>query len=225
MAMDIRNSRTLIDGYNALFALGWMPPGKASSGGASILQAARNRLVAWIDTKAPDPASVVIVFDGRGSKEQGPFVSKREGSRRGVQVVFSQGEADDLLEEMILRHPSPSRLEVVSDDRRIREAAQRRKACPLDVAEWFETWEKGLVPTHQAAAEDKGAKDTRADLSPAEMALLRQELEGLKMKPEKGDPAPVFQDKLVEQLKKMAAGQLPPEPRLKGPRSRKPPPL
>jgi len=223
--MDIRNIRTLIDGYNALFALGWMPPGKSSSGGASILQAARNRLVAWIDTKSPDPASVVIVFDGRGSREQGPFVSKREGSKRGVQVVFSQGEADDLLEDIILRHPIPGRLEVVSDDRRIREAAQRRKACPLDVAEWFENWEKGLVPAHSASPEDKAVKDTRADLNPSEMALLRQELEALDMKPEKGDPLTVFHDKLVEQLKRMASGQLPPEPRLKAPRTRKPPPL
>ena len=223
--MDISNTRTLIDGYNALFALAWMPPGKASSGGASMLQAARNRLVAWIDAKAPEPATVVVVFDGRGSREQGPIVSKREGGKRGVQVVFSQGEADDLLEEIILRHPNPGPLEVVSDDRRIREAAKRRRACPVDVAEWFETWEKGLVPSNPAARADKAAKDTRSDLSPAEMDQLRQELQALEPKSEKGDPTPVFQDKLVEQLKKMASGQLPPEPRLKAPHTRKPPPL
>jgi hypothetical protein len=223
--MDIRSCRTLIDGYNALFALSWMPPGKASSGGASILQAARNRLVVWIDTKAPDPASVVVVFDGRGNREQGPIVSKREGSRRGVRVVFSPGEADDLLEDLISGHPNPGRLTVVSDDRRIREAANRRRCIPLDVAEWYETWEKKLVPLYPDEKPSEKSKDTMEDLSPAEIEFLKRELGGIELKKEKGDPSPIFQDSLVEQLKRLANGNLPPEPRLKSPQSRKPPPL
>lgn len=223
--MDISSCRTLIDGYNALFALGWMPPGRASSGGASILQAARSRLVVWIDTKSPDPCSVIVVFDGRGAKEQGPIVSRREGSRRGVRVVFSQGEADDLLEDLIGRHPTPGRLNVVSDDRRIREAANRRRCIPLDVAEWYETWEKKLVPLYPEEKPGERTKNTTGDLSPAEIERLKQELGGIELRKEKGDPTPIFQDSLVEQLRRLAKGNLLPEPRLKSPQSRKPPPL
>ena len=222
VAMDCS---TLIDGYNALFTLGWMPSGRAASGGASLLQAARGRLVIWIDTMAPDPSAVVVVFDGRGGREQGPIVSKREGSRRGVRVVFSQGEADDLLEEIILKHPHPNRLSVVSDDRRIREAALRRNSVPQDVAEWFETWEKKLLPLQPEKLLGEKPKNTQADLTPMEIEQLRQELSGIELKKDKGDPTPVFHENMVNQLKRMARGDLPPEPRLKTPHTRKPPPL
>lgn len=186
------------------------------------------RLVQWIDQKAPDPGSVVIVFDGRGSREQGPIVSRREGGKRGVQVIFSQGEADDLLEEIIGRHPHPSSLSVVSDDRRIREAATRRHCMAVDVTEWYETWDKGLVPERSAGLREKSRekpKETLADLSPAEIEQLRRELGGMEVHKEKGDPTPIFQAPMVEQLRNLAKGNLPPEPRLKAPRSRKPPPL
>ncbi len=69
-----------------------------------------------------------IVFDGIGPPD------KRElGGIRGVEVYFSGEslEADDIIEDKIADNSAPKSLVVVSSDRRLRDAAKRRKATSL----------------------------------------------------------------------------------------------
>lgn len=117
--------RFLIDGYNLLFALGRLN----RHSGKSALDGARAWLHAQIQRQHGDSAPrVTVVYDGTPG---------RKGAESGA--VFSQGrEADDVIEDRVHRESDPARLTVVSDDRRVREAA-RRKGCVvlrcLDYAE------------------------------------------------------------------------------------------
>jgi predicted RNA-binding protein with PIN domain len=66
-----------------------------------------------------------VVFDGIGPPNKRPFKQIAQ-----VDVIFSgQGiEADDVIEDKIARCRSPKKLCVVSNDRRVRHAAQKAKA-------------------------------------------------------------------------------------------------
>ena len=75
-----------------------------------------------------------VVFDGLGPPD------KRElGGIRGVEVSFSGEhlEADDIIEDKIADNTAPKSLVVVSSDRRLRDAAKRRKATPLTAEEFW----------------------------------------------------------------------------------------
>ena len=213
--------RTLIDGYNALFCLNWMPV-VALPPGSGVLRACRKRLVDLTERYAPHPRLVTIIFDGR----EMPGLPRPEHGKRGVQVVFSVGVADDLLEDYVRRDPNPRDLTVVSDDNRVRLAGRRRSSQVLGVAEWYE----GLENPHAGNArrlddQESEARDLRADLYPGEIAILRAELGSMEVRLEKGGPTPVVGIHLIEQLKRMLGGEILPEPRLKQPLCRKPPPL
>jgi len=66
-----------------------------------------------------------VVFDGIGPPNKRPFKQIAQ-----VDVIFSgQGiEADDVIEDKIARCRSPKKMCVVSNDRRVRHAAQKAKA-------------------------------------------------------------------------------------------------
>ena len=67
----------------------------------------------------------VIVFDGTGPKDKGPIESLDL-----LEAVFSgpSREADDVIEKLILQNTAVRNLVVVSTDRRIVDAAKKRKA-------------------------------------------------------------------------------------------------
>ena len=58
-------------------------------------------------------------------------------------VVFAHehDEADTLIEEMIRLHSTPKSLTVVSNDNRLKTAAQRRKAVAMDCEVWLDQLE------------------------------------------------------------------------------------
>src|SRR6266702_1586412 len=91
----------LIDGYNLIHALGLVRKQIAPK----ELETARRRLLDFLRERLePRAAAITVSFAGRGE------------------------EADDVIETLLAQHPAPRRLVVVSDDRRLRDAAVRRRA-------------------------------------------------------------------------------------------------
>src|SRR5947209_3803505 len=93
------------------------------------LEKARLRLLGLLRATYGDGSSAVtVVFDAA----HGPVGAPHEQDYEGIHVVFAAGseQADDLIERIIKRASAPKNLAVVSDDRRIQQAARRRR-CPV----------------------------------------------------------------------------------------------
>ena len=110
----------LIDGYNLLFAMGVLLPRRT---GPHLLEKARQRLLGLLRGAGGD-GTITVIFDAKHPPPGAPA----EWDQEGIHVAFAvkEGEADELIEELIRRASVPGRLTVVSDDRRIRQAARRR---------------------------------------------------------------------------------------------------
>ena len=140
--------RYLIDGYNLLHATGHLS-GKVGPQG---LEKARLALLSHLAVFARTEAVVTVVFDARNA----PRSVAAEQDYQGVSVRYAlDGEADDLIEELIRQDAAPRSLTVVSDDRRLKEAARRRD-CPMQgCLDFYET--AGQTPrTPPAAATMRG---------------------------------------------------------------------
>jgi predicted RNA-binding protein with PIN domain len=128
-----RRARLLIDGYNLLHASPFL--GRDRSPG--WLERARQRLLTFVSDRllSGERGRTVVVFDA----PRGPLSESRVGTAPGVEALFSVGfpEADDLLERWIRLHPTPKRLLVVSADRRLGVAAERRRATWVASGEWY----------------------------------------------------------------------------------------
>lgn len=75
-----------------------------------------------------------IIFDGIGPKDKAPF-----NNLRNLEVVFSgtSREADDVIEKLISQDSAPKNLSVVSNDNRIKAAANKRKADAVDCIDFW----------------------------------------------------------------------------------------
>lgn len=113
----------IIDGYNLLR---WVQ--SIDSVYSCLEEAALCRMVSQYLGRTRNRAQVV--FDGVGPPD------KRELANIAHMEVFFSGpdrEADDVIEDKIVESSAPKGLVVVSSDRRIRAAAQRRKATAVKV--------------------------------------------------------------------------------------------
>ncbi len=113
----------IIDGYNVIYALGLLN----TKGGEGRLEAARNRLLAYLSESFGErSARVTVVFDAK----RAPRGTQSEQIVSGLNVVFASGEksADDWIEIAIDQSREPRKLVVISNDTRIQEAARRRGA-------------------------------------------------------------------------------------------------
>jgi predicted RNA-binding protein with PIN domain len=131
--------RLVVDGYNLMFVSGLM--GKIRS--ADDLGRSRSRLLEKMSALlAPELAlRTAVVFDAPRSHRS----LAEEISNYGSLVVLiakHHAEADDLIEELIAKHPQPRRLTVVSGDQRIRIAARRRRAKDIDSETWWSNLER-----------------------------------------------------------------------------------
>jgi len=106
---------TVIDGYNLYHAVM-----QADPQWESISRSALCREIAVFVGAGSDTS---IIFDGSWPRER-----SAEETVRGVSVSFAGPgkEADAVIEDLILECSAPRRLVVVSTDRRLRKAAQRR---------------------------------------------------------------------------------------------------
>jgi hypothetical protein len=123
----------LIDGYNLLHASGILPRGI----GPGTLERARAALLNFLaESLEPDELRLATaVFDAR----EAPRGLPRIVDHRGLRVHFAPnpGDADELIEQLILADHSPRRLIVVSSDHRLQRAAKRRRATPIDSDIWY----------------------------------------------------------------------------------------
>jgi predicted RNA-binding protein with PIN domain len=116
--------RYLIDGYNLLHAIGLL----GGQVGPQRLQTARlallSQLHGWLGAET---AGVTVVFDAaRAAPGAVP-----EDHYQGIHIWYAlDGQADDLIEELIQNDAAPQQLTVVSDDHRVQNAARRRR-CPV----------------------------------------------------------------------------------------------
>jgi predicted RNA-binding protein with PIN domain len=126
--------RWLIDGYNVMHAGGRLGP-KLARGG---FRRARRRFLDELAATLPpqEAEQTTVVFDA--SVPPGDF--QVEERYRGLNVLFALGDenADARIERLIAADSTPRKLTVVSSDRRIRQAARRRRAVVLTAEDYWE---------------------------------------------------------------------------------------
>jgi hypothetical protein len=124
----------LIDGYNLLYAMGVLLPGRE---GPKVLERARRYLLGVLrDAHGDESGNVTVVFDAKHPPPGAPAEQDFEGIR--VAFAVSHDEADDLIELLVRRAPAPRQLSVVSDDHRVRQAARRRQCQELGCGEYMD---------------------------------------------------------------------------------------
>lgn len=124
--------RFLIDGYNLLHLLGFA----GRYVGPRSWERSRRDLLQWIAKAHGQQLDLVtVIFDAERAAPNLPPVQ----TIAGVRVRFAQGQlADDLLEEIIQRETQPRTLTVVSSDRRVQQAAQRRNCVVMDCRDYID---------------------------------------------------------------------------------------
>lgn len=122
----------MIDGYNLLHASSVF-----GRHGRTPLERSREALIDWLARVLDEPQRqrTTIVFDAR---EAPPGLPDSQ-VKHDLQIRFAPrgGEADELLESLILEHSSPRNLVVVSSDHRVQRAALRRRAQAIDSDQWI----------------------------------------------------------------------------------------
>jgi predicted RNA-binding protein with PIN domain len=91
-----------------------------------------------------------VVFDGVGPRIKDAF-----NNLFNLEIIFSgtTHEADDIIEKLILESSAPKNLAVVSSDRRIKKAAEKRKAESIDCIDFWTEVIKQLEKKKKKAAE------------------------------------------------------------------------
>lgn len=150
--------RFLIDGYNLMHAKGLMPVQGARSPRGLLDARARflDQLAAHLGPLRA--ALTTVVFDAADPPRQ----AAERMRHREMEVVFAVGDenADARLEALIQAHPSPRALTVISSDRRVLEAARRRRAIRM-TADVF--WAGGLEAPNGREVKPSDAPRETAD--------------------------------------------------------------
>jgi predicted RNA-binding protein with PIN domain len=118
--------RWLIDGYNVMLAGGRLGPKLGREGFRRARRRFLDDLAAALDGTVEQ---TTVVFDA--SLPPGDF--PLQSSYRGIRVVFALEDesADARMEQLIADDSNPKTLTVISSDRRIRQAATRRRSPSL----------------------------------------------------------------------------------------------
>jgi predicted RNA-binding protein with PIN domain len=161
--------RWLIDGYNVMHAGGRLGPRLGRSGFRRARLRFLNELAAALPPEETE--STTIVFDA--SVPPGDF--HLEERYRGLHILFALGDesADARIERLIAADSTPKALAVVSSDRRIRRAANRRKATVVTAEDyWVRIDAMKECSSHPQQAKDRPAHPERAivDAPPEERA-------------------------------------------------------
>jgi uncharacterized protein len=126
--------RYVIDGYNLLHAWGLAP----RRGGGRRLERARLNLLDRL--RHAGAAGVTVVFDAA----RAPPDAAAEHDYHGIRVRFVlEGTADDWIEDLIRREALPQQLTVISDDHRLRQAAERRRCRFQRCLDYVEELQRG----------------------------------------------------------------------------------
>jgi uncharacterized protein len=146
--------RTLIDGYNLMYALGLLGKRHGPDGFRKVRTRFLNDLANALGAVAAHQTTVV--FDATDPPGHLP----RESTHKGISVVYAVDDesADERIEHLIAAHSSPKTLTVVSSDHRIRQAATRRKARAITADGFWqelETPRRGPPPPPPPTAEEE----------------------------------------------------------------------
>jgi predicted RNA-binding protein with PIN domain len=116
--------RLLIDGYNLMHAAGRMNRRFGPDGLRRARLRFLNELAMTLGVQRA--SSTTIVFDASSL----PLNQAPESTFKGMTVIYAidDEDADTRIERLIARDSAPRSLTVVSSDRRLRRAAQRRRA-------------------------------------------------------------------------------------------------
>jgi predicted RNA-binding protein with PIN domain len=151
----------LIDGYNLLYAMGVLLPGRT---GPTGLDKARLRLLGLLHGAHGDEShQVTVVFDAARAPPGAPAEHDYHGLH--VRFAVAEKEADALIEALIQTAAVPKHLTVVSDDHRIQQAARRRH-CVVQGCQEYLDWldRRRRAPQPQAPeTPDKQPMPSRQD--------------------------------------------------------------
>jgi uncharacterized protein len=136
----------IIDGYNLMYAAG--AAGGKELGPEAFRRKRRRFLGELADQLGVERArETTIVFDANSP----PADFELETSYKGLTLIFALGyeNADARIEQLIGEHSVPKSLTVVSSDRRVRQAATRRKARAIkaeDFLDLLDRWKQSDGP-------------------------------------------------------------------------------
>jgi predicted RNA-binding protein with PIN domain len=161
--------RTLIDGYNVMFAAGLM--GKRF--GHDGLRRARTRFLNDLQAKlGPVEAHLTtVVFDANEVHDGLPAESRH----KGISLIFAidQPTADERIEELIRSHSDPKRLTVISSDNQVRASARRRGAISVTADDFLTRLDRPARSRQEPVEPTSPEKPT--GLSEAEAAYWARE--------------------------------------------------
>lgn len=117
----------LVDGYNLLHAAGLA----RATYGPDDYERVRFALLVKIAEGLDDAsrARTTVVFDA--FDPPAGAIHRFRFREMTVEFAVETGEADERIEQLIRRHPSPRQLRVVSDDIRLKQAAKRRGSAAV----------------------------------------------------------------------------------------------
>jgi uncharacterized protein len=125
--------RTLIDGYNLMFAAGLM----GRRFGPDGFRKTRHRFLNDLASRLGPVEShlTTVVFDAKKVPEGRPA----EAKHKGIEVLFAVDSptADERIDELIRAHSNPKKLVVVSSDNQVRASAKRRGASPVSADDFL----------------------------------------------------------------------------------------
>lgn len=160
--------RWLIDGYNLMHAAGAM---KTRFVGARFHLARKRFLNQLAAELGPLAGETTVVFDASHPPAGFPV----ESVYKGITVVFAvaDDDADSRIERMIVDHPNPRTLTVVSSDHRLQRAARRRKAQAVGADDYLDQLQT-LRYEHVKPPPPPHEKD-EADLKSRDIAMSDEE--------------------------------------------------
>ena len=150
----------MIDGYNLLHHSGLLPKRLGPGGLERARRALLGRLAGQLTPE--EAADTTIVFDAKET----PRDHEHDLQIQGIRVLYAVGyeDADELLEELIRRAPTPRKLLVVSSDLRVQRAAKRRRAHWEASDSWWESLnQRSRTPASPPPRENSEKPDSLTD--------------------------------------------------------------
>jgi predicted RNA-binding protein with PIN domain len=172
--------RYLIDGYNLMYAGGLLGEREAPA----VFRRVRTRFLNDL-AHALGPLEATqstVVFDASGAPED----AAAEVRHNGVAVVYAVDDesADDRIERLIAGEPTPKTLIVVSSDRRLRQAAARRRAKSVSAEDFWVMLDSRKEPKPRPRAAPTVREPRDEQLSADETRFWLEEFADLSRSPE-----------------------------------------
>ena len=200
----------MIDGYNLLHAAGLCLARYAPGD----LNRQRHRLIVRLAglLTAAERLRCVVVFDAKDA----PTGLDRQYRRAEITIQFADPghDADTLIEDLIIAHPSPTQLLVVSSDHRLQKAAKQSRAESIGSDEFL-----SAMTARARAAEDvkpplAGPPAAKSTPTPDDVSYWMREFGEIDLdaiaaqdEPASNGPADAWQKQLDDLQRQLDEGQ------------------